>query len=244
MADIEKLARLLAASKDTLVLTGAGISTESGIPDFRSPGTGLWSKIDPMELFSREIFARDPEGFWRRGRPLFREMAAAEPNKGHYALARLEKAGAIRGIVTQNIDSLHQKAGARTVLEVHGHLRSVYCPGCGEQMDMTPILDEENAGNAPRCRCGKAMRPHVVLFGDPLPEAFQVAWSWARVCDLLLVVGSSLAVSPVCWLVPQAKQVAIINLSATQGDELATVIVRGKAGPALSTLASLLVKNP
>ena len=132
MDEIKKLAEMLRQSKDTLVLTGAGISTESGIPDFRSPGTGLWTRMDPMELLSRPALERDPVGFWRRVEPMFRQMAEARPNEGHYALARLEKAGLIRGVVTQNIDSLHQKAGANVVLEVHGHLRSVR-PGAGQR---------------------------------------------------------------------------------------------------------------
>ncbi|HOB34279.1 MAG: NAD-dependent deacylase [Firmicutes bacterium] len=238
MDEIKKLAEMLRQSKDTLVLTGAGISTESGIPDFRSPGTGLWTRMDPMELLSRPALERDPVGFWRRVEPMFRQMAEARPNEGHYALARLEKAGLIRGVVTQNIDSLHQKAGANVVLEVHGHLRSVYCPGCGAEEDMPAFLDRVAAGESLQCRCGQIFRPHVVLFGDQLPECFNTAWRWARVCDLLVVVGSSLEVAPVCWLVPEAKRVAIINMGSTQCDYLAEVVIRGRAGEILPALAA------
>lgn len=237
MNDIEKLLALLTESKDTLVLTGAGVSTESGIPDFRSPGTGLWSKMDPMELFSSAILAQEPETFWRRGEPVFREMKAAQPNPSHVALAQMEALGLIRGIVTQNIDGLHQKAGSKVVLEVHGHLRTVNCQGCGAEKDMSFALDMVSEGNVPLCSCGKVFRPDVVLFGDPLPKEFEVAWQWARVCDLLLVVGSSLEVAPVCWLVPEAKKLAIINLGTTQWDDIAEVLLRGKAGELLTELA-------
>lgn len=238
MNDIKALARMLADSRDTLVLTGAGVSTESGIPDFRSPGTGLWSQMDPMEVFARTILMHDPAAFWRRAEPIFRDMANAQPNPAHHALARLEQMGVIRGIITQNIDSLHQKAGANVVLEVHGHLRTARCPQCREEQDLLLVLDRVRAGdNPPLCTCGAVLRPDVVLFGDPLPNAFDAAWKWARVCDLLLVVGSSLEVAPVCWLVPEAKRVAIINLGETQCDDLAEICIRGRAGEVLTRLA-------
>ncbi len=237
MENIKKLAQLLAESKDTLVLTGAGVSTESGIPDFRSPDTGLWSQMDPMELLSRSALSRNPANFWTRSEPIFREMSTAQPNSCHYALARLEEKGLIRGIVTQNIDSLHQRAGSKCVLEVHGHLRTAHCPSCGAETHMPPLLDRVATGDSPpRCSCGVVFRPDVVLFGDPLPDAFQRAWQWARVCDLLLVVGSSLEVAPVCWLVPAASKLAIINMGETQCDDLAEVLIRGKAGEILTKL--------
>ncbi|MDD2283118.1 MAG: NAD-dependent deacylase [Eubacteriales bacterium] len=237
MENIKKLAQLLAESKDTMVLTGAGVSTESGIPDFRSPDTGLWSQMDPMELLSRSALSRNPANFWTRSEPIFREMSTAQPNPCHYALARLAEKGLIRGIVTQNIDSLHQLAGSKSVLEVHGHLRSAHCPGCGAHTDMLPLLDQVAKGDSPpRCSCGGVFRPDVVLFGDPLPDAFHVAWQWARVCDLLLVVGSSLEVAPVCWLVPAASRLAIINMGETQCDDMAEVLIRGKAGEILTDL--------
>ncbi len=237
MDSIKTLAALLAESKDTLVLTGAGVSTESGIPDFRSPGAGLWSTMDPMELFSRTVLAHDPGKFWRRAEPIFRAMVRAKPNEAHFALAEMEGAGLIRGVVTQNIDSLHQAAGSEVVLEVHGHLRTAHCPGCGVQADMVSVLDQVAAGEIPHCTCGDVFRPDVTLFGDPLPQDFQTAWCWTRVCDLLLVIGSSLEVAPVCWLVPQARRVAIVNMGETQCDDLAEVIIRGKAGEVLPVLA-------
>lgn len=240
MDPVERLAVLVRESKETLVLTGAGVSTESGIPDFRSPGTGLWSKLDPMELFSREVLVRNPSQFWQRGAPIFREMSAAAPNSGHYALARLEEMGLIQGVITQNIDSLHQKAGSKVVLEVHGHLRTALCPGCGIRAEMPSILQRVSAGETPACACGQVLRPEVVLFGDPLPPDFERAWQRARVCDLLLVVGSSLEVAPVCWLAPAARRLAIINLGETHCDDLAAVLVRGKAGAVLTALVAAL----
>lgn len=241
MDSIQKLARLIMENKDTLVLTGAGVSTESGIPDFRSPDTGLWSQMDPMELLSRSALSRNPAEFWRRSEPIFRMMATAQPNSGHYALAQLEKKGFIKGIVTQNIDSLHQQAGSNSVLEVHGHLRTARCPQCGAERQMPPLLDQVAAGdNPPRCNCGGIFRPNVVLFGDPLPDAFHLASQRARVCDLLLVIGSSLEVAPVCWLAPAASKLAIINLGETQWDEIASVLVRGTAGEVLTDLVEVI----
>ena len=125
-------------------------------------------------------------------------------------------------------------------MEVHGHLRTASCPHCGAEREMLPLLDQVASGdNPPRCNCGGIFRPNVVLFGDPLPAAFQRAYQWARVCDLLLVVGSSLEVAPVCWLAPTASQLAIINLGKTQCDEIASVLIRGKAGEVLNSFARL-----
>lgn len=238
MDGIKKLAKLLTESRDVLVLTGAGVSTESGIPDFRSPDTGLWAQMDPMEVFARTILIQDPATFWQRAEPIFRSMANAQPNQSHHALARLEEMGLIRGIVTQNIDSLHQRAGSNMVLEVHGHLRTAHCPGCNTQVDLMQVLNRVAAGdNPPRCQCKEVLRPDVVLFGDPLPDAFQTAERWARVCDVLLVVGSSLEVAPVCWLAPAARRLAIINLGETQCDDMAEILIRGRAGEVLTCLA-------
>ena len=238
MDDIKKLARMLVESRDTVVLTGAGVSTESGIPDFRTPGSGLWTKIKPMELFAQQVLHHNPAKFWKRAEPVFREMAWAKPNPSHYSLARLEDMGLIQGVITQNIDSLHQQAGGNVVLEVHGHLRTARCPGCGTHHDLISVLDRVAAGdNPPLCNCGDILRPDVVLFGDPLPEAFQVAWEWAGECDLMIVVGSSLEVAPVCWLVPEAPRLAIINVGETQCDDLAEITIREKAGKVLTQLA-------
>src|SRR5690554_2666640 len=165
MTDSERLIELLTQSQYTTVLTGAGVSTESGIPDFRSPETGLWSKMDPMELFSRQVLELTPDVFWQRAEPLFREFASAQPNACHRALARLEQAGIIGGVVTQNIDGLHQMAGSKRVLEVHGHLRSGSCRKCCHKKSMEVLLEQVRKGESPpRCNCGGVFRPDVVLF--------------------------------------------------------------------------------
>jgi len=151
--------------------------------------------------------------------------------------------GLIRGVITQNIDDLHQKAGSSFVLEVHGHLRTAHCPSCGAHRAMIAVLDQVAAGdNPPLCSCGNVFRPDVVLFGDPLPEAFQVAWQWNKVCDLLLVVGSSLAVAPVCWLIPEARRVAIVNIGETECDDLAEIIIQGRAGEVLPIMVEEVEK--
>ncbi|MTI96169.1 MAG: NAD-dependent deacylase [Firmicutes bacterium] len=240
MNDVKALAELILSARDVVALTGAGASTESGIPDFRSPDTGLWAQMDPMELFARDVLERDPAKFWLRGAPVFRELASAKPNSCHDALAWLEEQGLIRGIITQNIDDLHQRAGSRQVLEVHGHLRTGSC-ACGQVAEMKALLDRVEAGdNPPRCRCGGIFRPDVTLFGDALPPAFETAWQWAHECELLLVVGSSLEVAPVCWLVPRATAVAIVNLAETNCDDLAEVVVRGQAGDVLSAVVATI----
>ena len=244
MKEIEKLARLLQESKDTMVLTGAGISTESGIPDFRSPDTGIWAKMDPMEVFSRRVLEYTPEIFWHRGTPIFRDLASAKPNAAHFALAQLEEMGIIQTPVTQNIDDLHQRAGSNTVMEVQGHLRTATCPWCQDSQDLMAVLNRVQGGeNPPTCGCGGLLRPDIVLFGDALPGVFAQAWEKAATCELLLVIGSSLEVAPVCWLVPRASQVAIINLAPTSCDDLAEVIIREKAGTALTALVEMLTRE-
>lgn len=241
MTDSERLIELLTQSQYTTVLTGAGVSTESGIPDFRSPETGLWSKMDPMELFSRQVLELTPDVFWQRAEPLFREFASAQPNACHRALARLEQAGIIGGVVTQNIDGLHQMAGSKRVLEVHGHLRSGSCRKCCQQKSMEVLLEQVRKGESPpRCNCGGVFRPDVVLFGDPLPEEFEQAWQWVINSDLLLVVGSSLEVAPVCWLAERSRQLAIVNMAPTGYDYRADTVVQGQAGEVMQAIADHL----
>lgn len=194
---IKQLTDMLVSSKKTVALTGAGISTESGIPDFRSPG-GLWSKIDPMYAFSSETFIYRPEVFYRVGLPYLDGMTTAEPNKAHYVLARLEKSGLLHGVITQNVDSLHQKAGSTGVLEVHGHLRSASCMACGNQINWETLIKAVNAGQVPaRCgECGGVYKPDAVFFGDDLTPDFEKAIREARGSEFMLVIGSSLEVAP------------------------------------------------
>ncbi|NPV89431.1 MAG: NAD-dependent protein deacylase [Firmicutes bacterium] len=241
--DLAKLAQMFKSSKRAIVLTGAGISTESGIPDFRSPGTGLWEKMDPMEEASRQAFARNPVRFYQHGFAPFFMVLEAKPNPAHEVLAWMEKEGFIVGVITQNIDGLHQKAGSRNVREVHGHMRSGTCTGCREVYPVSYILEEKNQGRAPKCDCGSYIRPDVTLFGDPMPNDFWQSVQEAQKCDLMLVVGSSLEVSPANSLPQQVDRVAIINLGPTGYDRKADLVIREKAGRTLLELKELLQKG-
>jgi len=240
-AEIERLAELLQAHKGATVLTGAGISTESGIPDFRSPG-GLYESIDPMDYLSVNALTRHPERFWTYFAKIFGPVGEVEPNAGHVALARLEAAGFVATVVTQNIDGLHHKAGSQHVLEVHGHLRTVHCEGCDRTFPMSEALDQVAAGGLPYCpQCEGALRPDVVLFGDPMPMAFARAIEAAHRSSLTIVVGSSLTVSPANSIAQLTEHLAIVNRDPTPADRHADVLVRGGAGDSLSALAEAVL---
>jgi len=220
--DIEFAAELFLQSRHAVVLTGAGLSTPSGIPDFRSEGTGLWSSDEPMEVASLNTFRVAPERFFQWFRPLANQIFNAQPNPAHHALAALEKTGRIHSIITQNIDVLHQKAGSQSVIEMHGTLQTLTCTQCYHQVTAEPYLGPfvEN-GEIPLCpRCRNVLKPDVILFGEQLPQAawFQ-AQREARQCDLMMVAGSSLEVLPVAGLPMQAldrgAHLIIINNSPT-----------------------------
>jgi NAD-dependent deacetylase len=204
---IDFAADLFRQARHAVALTGAGLSTPSGIPDFRSTGTGLWSRDEPMEVASLSTFRTAPERFFQWFRPLASQIYNAQPNPAHLALAKLEKAKRIHSIITQNIDMLHQKAGAQTVIEMHGTMQTLTCTQCYHKVDAAIYLDTfvEN-GKIPCCpHCGNILKPDVILFGEQLPQAawFQ-AQREARQCDLMLVIGSSLEVLPVAGLPMQA----------------------------------------
>jgi NAD-dependent deacetylase len=206
-ASIDFAADLFRQAKHVVLLTGAGLSTPSGIPDFRSTGTGLWSRDEPMEVASLSTFRIAPERFFDWFRPLARQIYYAKPNAAHLSLTSLEKAGHIRSIITQNIDMLHQKAGSQTVIEMHGTMRTLTCTQCYHREDAALHLDGfVNDGTIPRCsRCKNILKPDVILFGEQLPQtAWFKAQREARHCDLMLVVGSSLEVLPVAGLPMQA----------------------------------------
>jgi NAD-dependent deacetylase len=230
---VDELAALIRTRQPCVVLTGAGISTESGIPDFRSP-TGIWAQYDPMEYATIDAFRRDPEKVWEFYALRLDVLAQAEPNAGHLALAELERRGLVRAIVTQNIDGLHQRAGSREVIEVHGSIRSATCLECGAEAPL----------EAPRpgCpRCGALMKPGVVMFGELLPpEAMERAAELARGAGLLLVVGSTLEVHPVAGLphetLSAGGSLAIVNRGPTPYDSYADLKVDTGAGETLSTL--------
>jgi NAD-dependent deacetylase len=207
LAAINFAAELFRAAKHAVVLTGAGLSTPSGIPDFRSEGTGLWSREEPLEVASLSTFRTAPEKFFQWFRPLAGQIYNARPNAAHYALAQLEQAGCLKTVITQNIDILHQKAGSKHVIEMHGTLRTLSCTQCFQQVESGACLDEFNrTGVMPRCpACGAVLKPDVILFGEQLPQqAWMAAQRAARQCDLMLVAGSSLEVLPVAGLPMQA----------------------------------------
>jgi NAD-dependent deacetylase len=237
--EIEQAAKLIIESKYAIVLTGAGISTESGIPDFRSPDTGLWTKVDPYEFGTASSFRRNPSGFYELAQELAPKLFAARPNPGHRALAKLEKLGLIKKIITQNIDDLHQRAHAKEVIEVHGNLREAYCTYCEKKVPIWELVEDFFSGKTPTCPCGGMLRPNVVMFGEQphnIPESFALA----EKCDLCLVVGSSLVVSPIN-MVPQlainhGAKLIIINhgpAAETHLDSRANLVIHEKAGVAL-----------
>ncbi|HHV62635.1 MAG TPA: NAD-dependent deacylase [Firmicutes bacterium] len=241
--ELVKAAQLIAGSRYCVVLTGAGISTESGIPDFRSPGTGLWSRVDPVRVLSATAFEERPEEFYRFVMDLCEPLAGAEPNDAHRALAELERLGYVKAVITQNIDGLHQKAGSRRVLEVHGNARTGTCTGCGLSLSMEDILARARSGEVPpRCEaCGWPLKPDIVLFEDPLPDDFLYAQREVRDSDLLLIIGSSLEVAPACYLPSMAQRIIIINLQPTPYDARADVVIRGRAGETMKRLVKLVL---
>src|ERR687898_2277939 len=207
--EVSRLAELFRERGPAVVLTGAGISTESGIPDFRSP-TGIWARYDPQEYATIDAFRADPGKVWRFYALRFRALTEAEPNAGHLALAELERAGHVRAVVTQNIDLLHERAGSREVVEVHGSIRTSSCLGCGAVYPLAEVAPLVEAGDGPPAcaACGAILKPDVVFFDELLPEgALERAQALAEEARLLLVVGSSLEVHPVADL-PRATLAA------------------------------------
>src|ERR671914_1729765 len=192
----ERLAELIEARRPCVVLTGAGVSTESGIPDFRSP-TGIWAEFDPLEHASLDAFRADPAKVWSFYAPRFAMLTEAEPNAAHVAIAELERRGFVRAVITQNIDLLHERAGSREVVEVHGSIRSSSCRACGVRYRLKDVLRALEHDGVPRCvECNEVLKPDVVFFGELLPEAaIDRAFELARSAGLLLVVGSG----PVGW---------------------------------------------
>jgi NAD-dependent deacetylase len=242
----EQLAELIRENQPCVALTGAGVSTESGIPDFRSP-TGIWARFDPREYGSLGAFRRDPVKVWRFYAPRFSMLTDAEPNRAHRALAELERLGVLEGVVTQNIDLLHERAGSRNVVEVHGSIRTSSCLSCGARYPLADVVPLIEAGDgAPRCpRCEAILKPDVVFFDELLPEeAIGRAFELAERARLLLVVGSSLEVYPVAGLpfatLEAGGKVAVVSEGPTAVDGRATLRLSGKAGPILEeTVATL-----
>ncbi|HOB29158.1 MAG: NAD-dependent protein deacylase [Dethiobacteria bacterium] len=240
---IARAAALIKESTGFYGLTGAGISTESGIPDFRTPGEGIWEKVDPITTSSVEVLQNNPRLFYESAFNRFASITLAEPHEGHYALAKMEQMGFLKGLVTQNIDGLHVKAGSRNIWEVHGHLRSGYCQGCKKRYSFEELVHQVELKRIPPiCRnCFDVLRPDVVLFGDPMPPLFYEAEETLRNnCDLMLVAGSSLVVYPVAYLPRLAKRLIIINLMPTEYDHIAEIVIREKCSKALQDLVEKL----
>ena len=232
---IEKVVSLISESKYIIALTGAGISTESGIPDFRGPN-GLWKRVNP-EYGTYTFFKEHPDIFWKFYIELYNQFKDAEPNPAHYSLSDMEKLGLLKSVITQNIDGLHQKAGNSLVIELHGNLRTITCLFCKAKYtyeEVMKIIDE--VGYPPKCRiCGGILKPDVVLFGEPLPsEVVSRAYEEASKANLILVLGTSLCVYPAAFIPDIVKshggKVVIINLESTEKDEIGDVVIHGKLG--------------
>ena len=242
---VQGLAELVRERQPCVVLTGAGVSTESGIPDFRSP-TGIWARYDPMEYASIEAFLADPVKVWDFYAKRLHALAEAEPNDGHRALAELEERGWVRAVITQNIDRLHERAGSRALVEVHGSIGTSSCLDCGL---VVPLADVMQLLPVPECpNCGRVLKPDVVMFGEYLPvEAIERATQLAVEARLLLVVGSSLEVHPVAGLpletLAAGGTLAIVNRGPTPLDSRASVVVDAGAGETLRALAAALPRR-
>jgi NAD-dependent deacetylase len=243
-----ELARLIAAADRVVALTGAGISVPSGIPDFRSPGTGLWERVDPMEVAHIDAFQRDPKRFWGFYAQRFDSLAHTQPNGAHRALAAMEAADLLQAVITQNVDQLHRKAGTRELVEVHGSIAGCVCLRCGTSVTRAHARSRIAADpdGVPRCEgCDAPLKPQVVLFGEPLPEgALLRAQQLCERADVLLCIGSSLEVYPVAGLpeltLARGGDVAIITQGHTPLDPAARVRLHGDVVDELQALLGAL----
>ncbi len=242
-----ELAGLISKAGSVVALTGAGISVPSGIPDFRSPQTGLWANVDPMEVAHISVWRRHPARFWGFYGQRFAVLDGKQPNGAHRALAELERRGALDAVITQNIDGLHAAAGTSDPIEVHGSVATASCLACGASFVLAAVrerLDADPEG-IPRCDCGEPLKPDVVLFGELLPEAdIRRGYELAARADLLLCVGSSLEVWPVAEL-PQVTldaggALAIVTMGPTPYDRRAAVKLSGDVVAELEAVVAAL----
>ena len=247
---IKNLANLIIDSNDIVALTGAGMSTESGIADFRSPGTGLWDKVDPYEFASINSYmantSKNLEFMLETGRTIFR----ARPNRGHKALTKLQKMGKLRGVLTQNIDRLHHKAHTKNIVEFHGNAYEAKCLSCGQIYEITTMVNQVMKGqSSPSCeKCSGLLKPNAIFFGEPLEsETLQAADEMISKCDLLLVLGSSLVVYPVAFypkkIISKGAKLAIINIQETDIDSAAEVVIHEKIGEVFPRIVDLVKEN-
>jgi NAD-dependent deacetylase len=243
---VERAADLLSRARHGLAMTGAGVSAESGIPTFRGEG-GVWTKYDPVKVSSIDSFMAGPEAYWKVSRERGRVALAAKPNPGHIALAAIENSGRLSAIVTQNTDGLHQDAGTKRVIELHGSGRAVECLDCKRRESRSEVQARLEIEMPPRCRnCGSILlKPTVVLFGEPMPAAaVRDAFELAAMTDVMLVVGSSLVVYPAAE-VPLAAlragaRMIVINAEPTPFDRIANVVIHGRSGEVLPQIAQLI----
>jgi NAD-dependent deacetylase len=241
-----RLAALLRKSRTTVALTGAGVSVPSGIPDFRTPGTGLWANVDPMEVAHIDAFHRDTARFWSFYRPRFESLAQKRPNPAHEALAELERRGLLEAVVTQNVDRLHAAAGSERVIEVHGSIATSSCTACGRTFDLADVAALFGGDGVALCSgCRGKVKPDVVLFGELLPEAAMAeAQALCERADLLLCVGSSLEVYPVAGLpeltLAAGGSLAIVTQGPTPYDGEAAVRLSGDVVAELGAVMAAL----
>ncbi len=246
-ADPAALARLLTEARSAVALTGAGISVPSGIPDFRTPGTGMWANVDPMQVAHIDAWRRDPAQFWRFYGDRFQRLRDVEPNGAHRALVELERLGLLRAVVTQNVDRLHGKAGTGEVVEMHGSIDHSSCLACGMVYPLDEVQRRLEAADdgVPPCDCGRPLKPDVVLFGEALPAAaVDRAAALMTEADLVLCVGSSLEVFPVAELpeivLASGGQVAIVTTGPTHYDGRAAVRLIGDVELELQAVVAAL----
>jgi NAD-dependent deacetylase len=237
---IEHCAELINESENVVALTGAGMSTESGIPDFRTPGSGLWTKVDPGEIASISSYVANPGKNMKFLLELGMQIFKAKPNEGHRALTRLQKMGRLEGVMTQNIDGLHQRAHTKNVIELHGTANEAKCMKCDETYPITVLVNQIIKGDTqPTCKkCNGILKPNAVFFGEALEsDVLQAADRMVGNCDLLIVLGSSLLVYPVAFYPQQAKscgaKLAIINIQETPLDAQANIVIHKKIGKIL-----------
>ena len=244
---VDELAAIVREAGSVVALTGAGISVPSGIPDFRSPGTGLWANVDPMEVAHIDAWRADPKRFWQFYGHRFQTLEGKEPNAAHRALVELERRGHLDAVITQNIDMLHRKAGTRALVEVHGTIEHSSCLTCGARYPLAEVRARLAADpdGVPRCDRGHPLKPDVVLFGEWLPaDALDRAFELAGGADLLLCVGSSLEVHPIAQLPGITRsgggQVAVITQGTTPWDARAAVKLGGDVVSELEALLEAL----